>query len=141
MGRAPAGAGLPLIETHLHLEGSIPLRILRPLAARAGRPLGGVARGPGAALQRRRGFGAFLDAFVFCGSLLRDRHDVESAATALLEDLRSEGVEWAEITFSPQVYLRRGVPLHEVLEGLSRARAAARRNGGPGCAFIADGAR
>lgn len=137
---APA-ASLPLVETHLHLEGSIPRRVLAPLAARAGRPLAPRVRRSGAALQRRRGFAAFLDAFVFCASLLRDRRDVEEAAGALLEDLRSEGIEWAEITFSPQVYLRRGIPLNEVLEGLSRARARARRGGGPGCGFIADGAR
>jgi len=132
---------MPLVETHLHLEGSIPRRVLSRLARRAGAALPpGIPR-PGHGLQRDRGFGRFLDAFVFCASLLRTRDDVEEAAFALLEDLRAEGVVYAEILFSPQVHLRRGMPIGSLLSALSAARRRAREAGGPESAFIADAGR
>jgi len=133
--------GLPLVETHLHLEGSIPRRVLARLAARAGRRLAAGAPRPGLGLQRRRGFAPFLDSFIFCASLLRTRDDVEEAAFALIEDLRAEGFARAEIFFSPQVYLRRGVSLVEVLSGLDEATRRAKLSGGPSIGWIADGGR
>ncbi|MBI3449404.1 MAG: adenosine deaminase [Acidobacteria bacterium] len=137
---APRG-DLPLVETHLHLEGSIPRRVLARLALRSGRRLAGGAPRPGLGLQRRRGFVPFLDSFVFCASLLKSREDIERAAFALIEDLRAEGVAHAEIFFSPQVYLRRGVALVEVLGALEGATRRARIAGGPSIAWIADGGR
>jgi len=134
-------AGFPLLETHVHLEGSIPWRVLARLAARAGRPLPrqiGRVRRP---LQRGRGFGAFLDAFVFSASLLRSREDVEEAAAALISDLRAEGVRYAEIAFTPQVHARRGLPVGDIVAALGAARLRARQAGGPEVAFIADGGR
>jgi len=131
----------PLVETHLHLEGSIPRRVLASLASRAGLRLPDRVPGPGRGLQRRRGFGPFLDAFVFSASLLRDARDFDAAAYALLEDLRIEGILYAEIYFSPQVHLRRGVPLTSIMRGLGDARRRARAEGGPEVGFIADGGR
>lgn len=130
----------PLVETHLHLEGSIPLRALRRLAARHGAALPrSFLRG--GAIQRGRGFDAFMDSFVACVRLLRDRRDVREAATALFEDLSREGVEWAELAFSPQSHLRRGLPFHDLVMGLSEARQEAAARGGPAVALIADGGR
>lgn len=129
------------METHLHLEGSIPPRVLGALASRHGAllPRGWLSwRAP---LQRRRGFEPFLEAFVASVRLLRTGRDVEEAATALLEDLAEEGIAWAEIIFSPQSYLRRGLSLGEVVAGLDRARRRAAAAGGPRVLFIADGGR
>lgn len=132
---------LPLVETHLHLEGSIPGRVLARLAARAGRRPPSPLPGPGRPLQRGRGFGPFLDAFVSCATLLRDEEDVEAAAGALFGELRKEGVVHAEISFSPQVHLRRGLSFPALMAGLGRARRTAARRGGPSIGYIADGGR
>jgi aminodeoxyfutalosine deaminase len=95
----------------------------------------------GRPLQSRPGFGHFLDAFVYSVSLIRDRADVEEAATALFDDLRREGVRYAEVTFSPQSHLRRGMALPSMVAGLGAARRRALEGGGPRISFIADGGR
>jgi len=133
--------GLPLVETHLHLEGSIPARVLARLAARAGRRPPDPLPGPGRPLQRGLGFDAFLDAFVSCAALLRDASDLASAARSLFQDLRREGVVHAEISFSPQVHLRRGLSFPAIMAGLGRARDEAAKRGGPSIGYIADGGR
>ncbi len=132
---------LPLVEIHLHLEGSIPRRVMARLARRAGRPLADRPGGRIRPLQEGRGFNAFLEAFVFCASLLRDRRAVSEAASALFADLAREGTAYAEITISPQVHLRRGLSFTELMAGLSEARLRAARRGGPEIAFVADGGR
>ena len=142
----PAGekgprTGIPLVETHIHLEGSIPSRVLRALSRERGRPLPLGAGGPGRPLQRGRGFGPFLEAYLLSASLLREEADLLRAASALLADLAREGIRYAEITFSPQVMQRRGVAFPTVMRALTEARAAARRAGRIEVSFIADGGR
>jgi adenosine deaminase len=78
---------------------------------------------------------------VRCSALLRSASDVEAAACALFEDLRAEGIHYAEVIFSPQVHLRRGLPLTALLGGLGRARRRALTEGGPSIGYIADGGR
>jgi len=136
-----AAMRIPLVETHLHLEGSIPGRVLARLAGRAGRRLPSQLPGPGRPFQRGRGFGPFLDAFVACATLLRDEADVEAAASALILDLRRDGIVHAEISFSPQVHLRRGLSFPALMAGLGRARRKAAARGGPSVSYIADGGR
>ncbi len=140
--RMPRGMGLippgcPLAEIHLHFEGSIPPRVIRTLARRGstGRPAAE------STVQRRRGFGDFLRTFVRSVQLLRDAHDVEMAASALFEDLRREGIRYAEVTFSPQAHLLRGMPLTALISALAASRAKAAASGGPRISYVADGGR
>lgn len=134
-------SGLPLVETHLHLEGSFPARILQMLSRARGKPLPARAGGPGRPLQRRRGFGPFLEAYLLSAALVRDREDLLRAASALFTDLAREGIRYAEITFSPQVLQRRGLAFSSVMKSLTEARSAARREHGITVSFIADGGR
>jgi aminodeoxyfutalosine deaminase len=66
---------------------------------------------------------------------------VEEAAFGLIEDLRREGIRYAEVIVSPQVHLRRGLSFPSLMAGLGRARRRASGAGWPALAFIADGGR
>jgi adenosine deaminase len=119
-----------VIDLHLHLEGSLPSPVIARLARRHG-----VER-PKLAFD---GFTGFLRAFGAVCDLLRDPEDFELAARAVLATCRRLGLVHVEILFSPQVFLRRGIPLSSMLTGLGSALAAHRR--GPSAVLIADGVR
>ena len=124
---------LPKIELHLHLEGSIPAPALARLAARRGLPV------PPAG--RFTDFTGFLKAFGAVCDLLVERRDFEAAARAVIVALRRQRVRHAEILFSPQVFLRRGVPLACIMEGLLAARRREARRGPPSVLYVMDGVR
>ncbi|HKY32016.1 MAG TPA: adenosine deaminase [Candidatus Polarisedimenticolia bacterium] len=123
---------IPLLDLHLHLEGSIPSAALRRLAARH---RAGV---PDLAFD---GFTGFLRAFGRVCDLLRDRRDFELAAWSVFERWRALGADHVEVRFSPQAHLRRGVSLTSILDGVLLARARAERRGGMSVALVADGVR
>ncbi len=122
---------LPRIDLHLHLEGSIPPEVLRAIATRHRVTVPRL---------RFRGFEGFLKAFGSAADLLRDEEDFRLAAAAVIARARRRGLLHLEILFSPQVAMRRGVPVASIMEGLLRARRAA-TPGGPSVVFIADGVR
>jgi adenosine deaminase len=118
-----------LIDLHLHLEGSLPPPLITRLARRHH------VDPPSLAFD---GFRGFLRAFGAVCDLLRDPEDFEAAAAAVLDRAARRGLAHVEVLFSPQVFLRRGVPLSSIVEGLARARRRAR---GLSMVYIADGAR
>jgi adenosine deaminase len=120
-----------VIDLHLHLEGSLPPAVIGRLARR--HRLDPPPRG-------FDGFPGFLRAFGAVCDLLRDPEDFDLAARAVLEQSRRIGLLHVEILFSPQVFLRRGIPLASLADGLERARAAHRRSR-PSFVLIADGVR
>ena len=124
---------IPKIDLHAHLEGSLPERTISHLASRH--------RLPEPNLRRFDGFAGFLKAFGAVCDLLVDEADFERAANDLFADARKLGVIHLEVLFSPQVHLRRGVPLISIMRGLSRARGRAMRSPGFSIVYIADGVR
>ena len=123
---------LPKVDLHLHLEGSLPPATLRALAARHRRtvpPLSGFHDLQG-----------FLKAFGAVCDLLVDEEDFALAAAAVLDRARIGRVAHVEMLFSPQVFLRRGIPLGRIVGGLLRGRQMAARRG-ISCLLIADGVR
>ncbi len=124
---------LPKVDLHLHLEGSLSRRAMSRLAARHRI----------AAPDRRglRGFDGFLKAFAAACDLMRDADDFRLAVEDVLRNCGRQGVVHVEIRFSPQVFLRRGIPLGSMLRGLleGRRRGAARH--GVSSVLIVDGVR
>ncbi|MGH9867541.1 MAG: adenosine deaminase [Candidatus Polarisedimenticolia bacterium] len=122
----------PLIDLHLHLEGSLSGRVLSRLARRHG-----IAR-PG---LRFDGFEGFLRAFGAVCDLLRDPVDFEMAVLDVVAAARRLGVIHLEILFSPQIYLRRGIIMKNVVQGLLDGRSGAKGRSPMSVVFIADGVR
>jgi len=122
----------PGIDLHLHLEGSLPLTTLSHLARRH--------RLPAPSPRRFDGFVGFLKAFGAVCDLLADEDDFHRAARDVLRRQHDLGAIHVEVLFSPQIFLRRGVPLASITRGLLRARREASA-WGLSVVYILDGVR
>jgi adenosine deaminase len=130
-------AGLPKAELHLHVEGSLEPELAFELASRndVTLPFADVD-----ALRRAYSFSdlqSFLDLLYVCMGVLRTADDFRDLAAAYLARARADGVVRAEVFFDPQEHTARGIPLGEVVAGLSRAADDSAAAGGPEVALIA----
>ena len=107
-----------LIDLHIHLDGSIPLRTARRLAK-----LEGLNSIDDTELRRRMtvppdcpDLNAYLAAFAFPLKLLQTPEAVEITTYDLLTELRSEGVIYAEPRFAPSSLTTSGISQEEVVE-------------------------
>jgi adenosine deaminase len=111
----------PTAELHVHVEGTLDGALIRVLAERNGLPVPAGADGgaPFGSLQD------FLDVYYANLDVLRTEQDFHDLADAYLARAAAAGVRRAEIFFDPQSHTDRGVPLADVVLGLSRALTAA----------------
>lgn len=70
----------------------------------------------------------FLDVYYATASVLIEAEDFRDLTAAYLARAHAENVRHAEIFFDPQTHTDRGVPFEAVIEGISAARADARRD-------------
>jgi adenosine deaminase len=113
--------GLPKAELHLHIEGSLEPEMLLALAAkhRVKLEFSSVEE-----LRKAYEFDdlqSFLDIYYQGAAVLRDAEDFHALTFAYLEKAHADGVVHAEIFCDPQTHTPRGVPMREVLEGISQA--------------------
>ncbi|TFD12095.1 adenosine deaminase [Cryobacterium sp. TMT4-10] len=116
---------LPLVELHLHIEGTLEPELILELAARNN------VRLPWGSLDELRAQYEFTDLQSFLNlyyrnlDVLRERIDFTDLTRAYLERARTAGVRHAEIFFDPQAHTSRGVPLLTALGGVRDALDAA----------------
>ncbi|WP_317630401.1 adenosine deaminase [Saccharopolyspora rosea] len=113
------GMALPKAELHLHIEGTLEPELVFECARRNGvsLPFATVDE-----LRRRYVFDdlqSFLDLYYLAMGVLRTARDFTDMTDAYLARAREQGVRHAEIFFDPQAHLSRGVPLREVVDGLT----------------------
>jgi adenosine deaminase len=128
---------LPKAELHLHVEGTLEPELALELAARNGVIL---RHRDVEALRGAYSFSdlsSFLALYYECMAVLRTAADFDTLASAYLARAREDGVTRVEMFFDPQVHLARGVPLSEVIGGLSAAAARSADSGGPRVGLIA----
>jgi len=112
---------LPLVELHLHIEGTLEPELIFDLAARNRVTL------PWASLPELRGqyefddLQSFLNLYYRNLDVLRERVDYGDLTRAYLERARTAGVRHAEIFFDPQAHTSRGIPLLTALGGVRDA--------------------
>ncbi|TFC86395.1 adenosine deaminase [Cryobacterium sinapicolor] len=112
---------LPLVELHLHIEGTLEPELLFELAARNAVTL------PWASLAELRAqydftdLQSFLNLYYRALDVLRERVDFTDLTRAYLARARAAGVRHAEIFFDPQAHTSRGVPLKTALAGVRDA--------------------
>jgi adenosine deaminase len=118
--------GMPKVELHLHIEGTLEPAAMMALAARGGVKLPWADED---ALRRAYDFvdlQSFLDVY-YCGaSVLRTARDFHDLAWAYFERAAADNVRHAEVFFDPQTHTDRGIALDVVVEGLVSALAAAK---------------
>ncbi|MGH9078736.1 MAG: adenosine deaminase [Acidimicrobiales bacterium] len=117
---------LPKAELHLHIEGTLEPELLFTLATRNGvaLPYSDVA-----AARRAYAFDdlqSFLDIYYAGCAVLVAERDFYALTSAYLERAHAQGVVHAEIFFDPQTHTGRGVALHTVVNGITRALADGR---------------
>lgn len=124
-------ARLPKTDLHCHLDGSLRLSTLIELAKEKKVQLPSTSE---AGLKRLvfkrayRNLPEYLKGFEYTVACLSDAESLERAAFELCEDCATENVRYVEIRFAPQLHVRPGFELGNVLAAVSKGvRRAERR--------------
>lgn len=112
---------LPIAELHLHLEGTLEPETIFAIAERnkINLPYRDLDE-----LRSRYAFNdlqSFLDLCYANVAVLRVAEDFADMTTAYLDRARAAGVRHAEVFLNPQAHTSRGVPLRDVMEGVTSA--------------------
>jgi adenine deaminase len=119
--------GMPKIELHLHIEGSLEPEMAFELAERNGvalRKKDGAPYADAAELREAYRFGnlqEFLDVYYQGMGVLQEEVDFYDLTYAYLKKVASQNVTHSKIFFDPQGHTRRGVAFETVITGIVRA--------------------
>lgn len=108
-----------MIDLHLHLDGSLSLKSVKELAGLQHVALPTDDEKLRELLQVEedcRDLNDYLEKFEFPLSLLQTREAIRLAVFHLLEELKEEGLVYAEIRFAPQLHRKKGLTQEEVVE-------------------------
>ncbi|MGE6113863.1 adenosine deaminase family protein, partial [Aeromonas salmonicida] len=125
-------AGLPKLELHLHIEGSLEPELMFMLAARNGVALPWSDVGSVRAAYDFDCLQSFLDLYYLGASVLITEQDFFDLTWAYLKRCAADKVVHVEIFFDPQTHTARGIPFATVLGGIERALQAGGRVVGGG---------
>ncbi|HEH9398930.1 TPA: adenosine deaminase [Aeromonas sobria] len=114
-------AGLPKLELHLHIEGSLEPELMFALAARNRVPLPWPDVASVRAAYDFDCLQSFLDLYYLGASVLVTEQDFFDLTWAYLERCAADKVVHVEIFFDPQTHTARGIPFATVLGGIERA--------------------
>ncbi len=117
---------LPKVELHVHLEGAIPHPALWELI----RKYGGDPSVPDLEALRQRfeytDFSQFIKTWSWKNQFLREYEDFTLIAEVTARDLASQNIRYAEMFFSPSLFVRYGLEVQRLAEavrtGLDRVR-------------------
>jgi adenosine deaminase len=124
---------LPKTDLHVHLDGSLRLSTLIELARERKIPLPSETEEGLKELvfrPRYRNLSEYLEGFRYTVAVLNDKEALERVAFELCEDSWNEGVCYIEPRFAPQLHVRAGFEMADVVRAVDRGlrRAAAQFN-------------
>jgi adenosine deaminase len=126
---------LPKVELHVHLEGAIPYAALWELMQK----YGGDPSAPDIdALKRRfkyRDFSHFIQTWSWKNRFLREYEDFAYIAEVTARDLAAQNIRYAEMFFSPSLFVRHGLEVQRLAEAV---RSGLGRASGITVALVAD---
>lgn len=123
-------AGLPKVELHIHIEGSLEPELMFELARRNRVDI------PFASVEEVRkayhfsNLQDFLDIYYQGMNVLRTEQDFYDLTMAYMTRIHADNVRHTEIFFDPQGHTARGVAFETVLDGITRALADAEKSFG-----------
>jgi len=112
----------PLVELHVHLDGSLRLGTMLDIAREEGVTLpaedeAGLYKALGCGTIRES-LAVYLEAFGVTVSVMQSADALRRIAYELMEDLAHDGILYAEIRFMPSLHTKRGLDLHHVMEAV-----------------------
>ena len=116
---------LPKTDLHVHLDGSLRLASLIDLARERKVPLPSeTSEGLQALVFRPRyaSLAEYLEGFRYTVAVLQDAESLERAAFELAEDCQADGVRYVEVRFAPQLHVRPGFEVPDVVRAVDRFR-------------------
>ncbi len=129
---------LPKVELHLHLEGSLRPQRLLTLAERNRLRLPFAKPEEFDQLYRYGSFKDFANALLLGVACLRKPEDFYEVVHDLGDMLAADNIRYAEVTWTPQLYLNRGYPLDALLAAMNAARHEIRQHSGIEIRWIPD---
>ena len=130
--------GLPKLELHLHIEGTLEPELMFALGQRNGVALPWPDVDSLRAAYEFDGLQSFLDLYYLGASVLIHEQDFFDLTWAYLERCVADHVVHVEIFFDPQTHTARGVPFATVLGGIERALQAGEAAFGISCDSAAE---
>jgi adenosine deaminase len=127
--------GIPKVELHCHVEGTVRPSTVVELARRAGHPL--PVEDP-RQLYRYDSLDSFLAIFWLVQETLLTRDDWARIAYESLVDGAAHGLRYREMFFTPARHLAAGQDLGEIVAGLTDGIEAAETEVPVRCALVAD---
>ncbi|HEX7734869.1 MAG TPA: adenosine deaminase [Ktedonobacteraceae bacterium] len=131
-------AAVPKAELHVHLEGSIRPRTLLMLARRNNVPLPATNLAELSQWFVYRDFPHFVDIYFEIIKCLKTAEDYELIAYEFGEEMKRQGVRYAEVTFSASTHHALGIAHDVYFGGLNRGRERARRDFGVEMRWVFD---
>lgn len=129
-----------LADCHLHFEGSLPEEAISHLARGTDHPFAS----PGAFARRRgeiRDAAGFLGLFADVCRLFRSPDEYADAARRLSASLSDDGVAYAEVYVSPEIWARFGLDGRACLDAVDAGFGAGGAAGGADCRILLDTVR
>jgi len=119
--------GLPKVELHIHIEGSLEPELMFRLAERNKISLPYASVGELRQAYNFSDLQSFLDIYYQGASVLLYEQDFYDMTWAYLEKAHAQNVRHTEIFFDPQTHTDRGVAFETVISGIHRALTDAQR--------------
>lgn len=113
--------GLPKVELHLHIEGSLEPELMFALAKRNGITIPFNSVEEVAAAYDFSNLQDFLDIYYQGMNVLQTEQDFYDLTWAYLTKMAAQNVRHVEIFFDPQGHTERGVAFATVMDGIARA--------------------
>src|SRR5271163_3206308 len=113
--------GLPKIELHLHIEGTLTPERKLLLAQRNKISIGHDTPASIRETYKFNSLASFLAIYYDGMKVLLEEQDFYDLAWDYLLKAASQNVRYVEIFFDPQAHTGRGVPFRKVISGLARA--------------------
>ncbi len=113
--------GMPKVELHLHIEGSLEPELMFALAQRNNIDIPFKSIEEVRAAYNFSNLQDFLDIYYQGMNVLRHEQDFYDLTWAYLERMAQQNVQHVEIFFDPQGHTERGISFSTVLDGISRA--------------------
>lgn len=114
-------AGLPKVELHIHIEGSLEPELMFALARRNGVDIPFDSVEAVREAYRFSNLQDFLDIYYQGMNVLRTEQDFYDLTMAYMTRIHADNVRHTEIFFDPQGHTERGVAFETVLNGITRA--------------------